>query len=271
MSPALLSAKLSMAILAALGAALITLVARLKRTDWTSEIVYGVAAFGLIIYFGEAVIDASLIDHTLVMWLYVLAGACLAGAVLLKRVTLPLWSTLTPMLAMAYLFAPATYWRSPLTLLLFIWCVFATIGFARGEEGPLVIDEAFPGRLPLRRPPRIRGAREMALASITSALALILGANLFWPAPPVETPATQEDSTETEAQEAPAESSQSKEAPAEEPVSYTARAGDSFKSIAKRLYRDASKAREIAHANPELKPNAKLRAGQKIKLPAPAK
>jgi len=54
---------------------------------------------------------------------------------------------------------------------------------------------------------------------------------------------------------------------AKEPETYTARAGDTFKSIAKRLYGSTSKWREIAKANPGVK-RKKLRAGEVVYLPS---
>ncbi len=272
MNPDLLSAKLSMAVLAALIAAWITIIAVMKKREFTSDALYALAALGLIAFYGEAALGARLTDHAVAMWAYLAMAVLVAGAFLLKRITFPLASTLTLMPAMAYLFSPTEFWRSPLTLLLFVWCVFAAFGFARGEEAAPMIDEAFPGRLPLRQPPRIRGAREIALAIVTSALALIFGVALFWPAPPpVETPTAQEESVTSETAEAPTESQETKEAPVEEPASYTARAGDTFKSIAKQLYGDAKRARDIARVNPTIKPAVKLKAGQKIMLPTPAK
>jgi LysM repeat protein len=56
-------------------------------------------------------------------------------------------------------------------------------------------------------------------------------------------------------------------AAAKDPGVYTARAGDTFKSIARRLYGTSSKWRALAEANPNLKAK-KFRAGQLIKLPA---
>ncbi|MFO1102265.1 MAG: hypothetical protein U1E20_05095 [Methylocystis sp.] len=56
---------------------------------------------------------------------------------------------------------------------------------------------------------------------------------------------------------------------AKDPGVYTARAGDTFKSIAKRLFGTANKWRSLADANPELKAK-KFRAGQLVKLPAAA-
>jgi LysM repeat protein len=178
---------------------------------------------------------------------------------------------------MAYLFAPPTYWRSSLTLLLFIWSLFTAIDFARGREPDTIADPSFPARLPLRRPKRIRGAREVALAAVAGALALIFGFHLFWPdPPPVVAQPAQEETAAPETAEAPAENADPKElqvveTPVAEPATVTARAGDTFKSIAKRIYGDASRASDIARANPGVKPNARLRAGRKVNLPKPSK
>jgi nucleoid-associated protein YgaU len=54
---------------------------------------------------------------------------------------------------------------------------------------------------------------------------------------------------------------------ARDPGVYTARAGDTFKSIARRLYGETSKWRAIAERNPDLK-SKKLRAGQLVNLPS---
>jgi hypothetical protein len=272
MSPELLSAHLSMAMGAALVAALVGLFARLREKTLSPDASYGLAALGLIVFLCESAMGARLINHDLAMWAYLAAAALVTGVFMLNGLTSRLFFALAPLLATAYLFAPATAWRSPLTLPLFIWSLFSAIGFVRGEEPTPVVDARYPGRLPLRRPKRMRGVRELALAAIAAALALVFGADLFWPPPPpVEAPATQEEPVAPEAAEAPAESGANNEASAATPETYTARAGDSFKSIAKRLYGDASKARDIARANPDVKPSAKLRAGQNILLPIPTK
>ena len=57
----------------------------------------------------------------------------------------------------------------------------------------------------------------------------------------------------------------------EQTQSYTAKAGDTLRSIARKLYGKPEKWRALAEANPGVKPNAKLKAGQAIRLPpAPA-
>jgi LysM repeat protein len=195
----------------------------------------------------------------------------------LRRENFPIWPSLMLVLSIAYLFAPATIWRPSLTVLLFLWSLFTAIGFARGREPETVVDPLFPARLPLRRPKRIYGVREVVFAGVAGALALAFGVHLFTPPPPpVETPAAQEETSAPDSIEAPAESAEPKEPPvaeqpAAEPPTYTTRAGDTFKTIAKRVFGDASKEPDIARANPDVKPNAKMRAGRKIKLPAPAK
>ncbi|MBM3641534.1 MAG: LysM peptidoglycan-binding domain-containing protein, partial [Alphaproteobacteria bacterium] len=50
---------------------------------------------------------------------------------------------------------------------------------------------------------------------------------------------------------------------------YTVRRGDTLRAIAKRLYGDEKRWREIAAVNPSLNPK-KLRQGQNINLPASA-
>ena len=261
-----------MAVVVMLVAALATLVLTLKKRARPLDAIYAFAALGLIVFFGEAAMGAGSIDHTIVLRLYLAAAASIAGVFLIRRESFSYLFSLTPVLATAYVFAPANYWRSPLTLAFFIWCVSAAIGFVRGAESAPVVDARYPGRLPLRRPPRLRGAREIACAGVASAFAVVFGAALFWPAPPpAETPVAQEESASPETVAPPSESDEVKEAPAQEPASYTARAGDTFRAIAKRLYGDVSKAGDIARVNPDVKPKTKLRAGQKINLPAPAK
>lgn len=224
-----------------------------------------------------AATQAFPVNHTAVTWVYLTEASLLSGVPLLRRDSFPIWSTLMAVLAVAYLLAPATYWRPLLTLLLFLWSLFTAIGFARGREAETVVDPRFPARLPLRRPKRVYGLREIAFAVIAGALAFTFGSHLFMPAPPPEeAPAAQEETVAPDSAEAPADSADTKkqpdaEPPAAEPETHESRAGDTFKSIAKRVYGDASKAPDIARANPDVKPNAKLRAGRKIKLPAPAK
>ena len=277
MNPEILPAKLSIAILAALVAPLAMLVARGTKAELSSEPAWGFAALGLIVFCGEAATGAALSNHTAVTWAYLIAATFFSGAYFLRREYIPVWPSLMLMLAMAYLFAPPTYWRSSLTLLLFIWSLFTAIDFARGREPDTIADPRFPARLPLRRPKRIRGAREAALAAGAGALALIFGFHLFWPdPPPVVAQPAQEETAAPDTAEAPAESAEPKvpavaEPPASEPATLSARAGDTFKSIAKRVYGDASRASDIARANPDVKPNARLRAGRKINLPKPPK
>lgn len=273
MSPDILPAKLSIAIIVALVAALVILLAYGRRAKLSNETIWAFAALGLIVFCGEVATGAGLFNHTAVTWAYLIAATFFSGAYFLRREHIPVWPSLMLMLAIAYLFAPPAYWRSSLTLLLFLWSLFVAIDFARGREPDTIADPSFPARLPLRRPKRIRGAREVALAAVAGTLALIFGAHLFRPDPPpvVAQPAQEENAVTEQTSEAPADNPETGEAPVVEPETFTARAGDTFKSIAKRVYGDASRASDIARANPDVKPNARLRAGRKINLPKPAK
>ena len=63
-------------------------------------------------------------------------------------------------------------------------------------------------------------------------------------------------------------------APAPAPAradSYIAVAGDTFRSVAMKLYHNKRRWRDIANANPDLDPNRPLRVGQPLKLPEPAR
>ncbi len=51
--------------------------------------------------------------------------------------------------------------------------------------------------------------------------------------------------------------------------SYIAVAGDTFRSVAMKLYHNKRRWRDIANANPDLDPNRPLRVGQPLKLPEP--
>jgi nucleoid-associated protein YgaU len=55
--------------------------------------------------------------------------------------------------------------------------------------------------------------------------------------------------------------------PAQQAVSYTVIAGDTFRSIARKIYHDASRWRDISAANPLLDPR-QLRPGEEINLPS---
>ncbi|MGD9658432.1 MAG: phosphate ABC transporter substrate-binding protein PstS [Methylocystis sp.] len=85
--------------------------------------------------------------------------------------------------------------------------------------------------------------------------------------------ATTKDLRETTRKPETAEASPAESAP-QAPSStrsetYTVARGDTFKSIAVKLYRDSARWRDIVAANPKLNPRRRLRAGQILKLPEP--
>jgi phosphate transport system substrate-binding protein len=93
-------------------------------------------------------------------------------------------------------------------------------------------------------------------------------------APSAATKEPEESTAAPEAAEPPrAETPRAEPAPlARSPMreeTYTVAAGDTFKSIAVKLYRDSARWRDIVAANPSLNPKRRLRAGQILKLPDP--
>ena len=161
-------------------------------------------------------------------------------------------------------------------------------------------------RPPLFPPPRRRGVAEasLAVAAISIAYLLFVGpraanvgpdsataqqneAQIEEAAATAETPASEEapaapaapdeaassGSATREQQEAAPQVATREPSPppafaaAKDPGVYAARAGDTFKSIATRLYGTADKWRALADANPDVKAK-KFRAGQLIKLPS---
>lgn len=177
----------------------------------------------------------------------------------------------------------------------------------RADEPATAGDDDDRKRPPLFPPPRRRGVAEasLAVAALAIAYLLMVGPRPSTVGPDSATARQNEPQTE-EVAAAEGETAASEEAPTElaavddsanagsaaseqpdatpqavtsepsappapaaakDPGVYTARAGDTFKSIAKRLYGAANKWRALADANPELKAK-KFRAGQLIKLPS---
>lgn len=162
-------------------------------------------------------------------------------------------------------------------------------------------------RPPLFPPPRRRGLAEVSLATAAVAIAFLLVAgpqaahvdaesesaqqeepqveqtasseapSAAEPAPEANAPALDEapktgsaasepqDAAPQVAARAPVEAAPTA---ARDPGVYAARAGDTLKSIARRLYGATGKWRVLADLNPELK-SKKLREGQLVKLPSP--
>lgn len=174
------------------------------------------------------------------------------------------------------------------------------------EKGALAAADA-AARPPLFPPKRRRGPAEISLAAVALAIAylLFIGPHPVVEAPEAATaegttgaegeqsvaseePAAPEGQETASAETQPSEPESEKalgaapepsptvaarESEAAPPAAkadevYAARAGDTFKSIAKRVYGTANKWRALADANPEVKAK-KFRAGQLIKLPSP--
>lgn len=288
MNPDLLSASLSLAFMGIVGAALLGLAA--ARRHPVLRLADAVAAAGLLYLFGTSAFGWSFLPREAAFALYAALFSGAAAIALTRRargavVGFPAPAILIQQGAMAYIFAPFGFWRPLLSLLLTGYFLFETISWLRGSEAPVADAGPKNFRPPLFPPKRLRGAREFALAGLGSAFVYVfaMGAGMAPIAPPPE-PAREEPAAPVS--EAPAETTVGEEAPtaatAEEtkepaaaPIApaaaqtYTAAAGETLKSIAKKLYGKPDDWRALAGANPGLKPSAKLKAGQVVKLPKP--
>ncbi|MFO1124857.1 MAG: LysM domain-containing protein [Methylocystis sp.] len=239
--------------------------------------------------------------------LFVIVGAIAARRrATLGAIGLPWLSALIQLGVVAYMFAPEPFRKPPVTAALFLYFLCEAAVWLRGREQepttPASDDDR--KRPPLFPPPRRRGVAEgsVAIAAIAIAYLLAVGPHPVDVGPGAASAQQQEPQIEPAAAEgeaAPAEEQAANDAreeartgesaanePAEagklaagesaapppsaaakDPGVYAARAGDSFRSIAKRLYGSANKWRALADANPELKAK-KFRAGQLIKLPS---
>lgn len=283
--------------IAVVGAALLYHLYGLTRPNRMLHAAYAAAAAGLILILGIRTFGWSWMPPSILMWVF-LALFCAVAIVAAQRRTrfgaigAPWLSALIQLGAVAYMFAPALYWKPPLAFLLLLYFAFEVVGWLRGQEETEVID-ADSRRPPLFPPKRRRGMVEIALAATGAAMVYLLFVGPRAPEAVPEASQTAESesvpadsSSEAASKESetalvespPAESSQTAAAPeapaSEKPeaaaaatnVTYTVIAGDTFKTIAKRVLGDKQKWRAIASLNPSVKGN-KLRAGQVLKLP----
>ncbi|MGJ0534208.1 LysM peptidoglycan-binding domain-containing protein [Methylocystis sp.] len=318
MNSNLTSAYAAVILMAALAAALPFHLSRILGPQRLLHAAYAAAALGLFYLLGATAFGWTFDRQGALLWAY-LALFFLAAVVAARRrmtlgaIGLPWLSALIQLGVIAYMFAPDSFRKPPVTAALFLYFIFEALVWLRGREAQEpaeslgASDRALP---PLFPPLRRRGFAEASLAAAAIAIAFLLvaGPQAAHIDPEADSASQQEAQTEETAasSDAPigeepvseANPSATKEEPktgsresepaetapqvagnapveppptaAKDPGIYTARAGDTFKSIAKRLYGATSKWRAIAELNPDLK-SKKLRAGQLVNLPpAPA-
>jgi phage tail protein X len=274
MSPDLLSAPVSMLFAAIAGAALVALlaIARARRHP-ALYLTDAAAAAGLLDLFSASAFGLTLAPRELLFALYAAVFSGVSALTLSRMardaaIGFPVRTILIRQGAMAYIFAPVGFWRPLLSLLLMGYFLFEAMGWLRGSEAPIPQTGEKDFRPPLFPPRRIRGPREFALAGLSAAFVYVfaMGVNRLPDAPPPEPPRQEEAAVSEEpATAAPVEVARAPEAG----QTYTAVAGETLKSIAKKLYGDPAKWRALAAANPGLRAKAKLKAGQTVNLPEP--
>jgi LysM repeat protein len=304
MNPDLLSAYASMAFIGVLALALLAHLSQIAGPNRLLHLVYAATAAGLIYLFGSAAFGWKFVPREIWLGIYAFLFVVVAAIAAIRHARNGdagfVWGPLLfQQLAMAYVWAPMHYWKPPLSALLLLYFLLELWGWVKGREEIVDAAKEDSHRPPLFPPKRTRGLSEFALAGVAAALVYVFAAGTGTvPVPPTPTEETASaegtpDHPETEAAaqtatteprdaataeaavkepEAPAKAAEpsAKPAPAAE-SSYTALAGDTLKSIAKKVYGKADKWRAIAAANPDIKPGGKLRKGQVVKLPEPPK
>lgn len=273
MNPDLLPANFSLIFMAAAGAALLANIIALS-TGHLLRAIDAAAAAGLVYLLGAGAFGWSFLPREALFALYAAIFAVLAATAILRKARAddagePLGPALIQQAAMAYLFIAPDHWKPQLSALLAIYFLINAIGWLRGSEPAEETKRADP-RPPLFPPKRVRGVREFAGVALAAAFVFVFAMGTRPPvAPPPapvaeETPAAPEETTASEEAEAPAPAK-------EETPAYVAKAGETLKSIARKLYGKPDRWRVLAELNPGLRPTAKLKAGQAIKLPPPQK
>ncbi|KAF2990942.1 LysM peptidoglycan-binding domain-containing protein [Methylocystis sp. MJC1] len=307
MNPDLLSANVSLAFMAIVAAALLAHLTQLATRRRLLHGVYAATAAGLLYLFGTKALGWNFIPREALLAVFAALFVAVAGVALLRRgkgEEIPWIGLLIEQAAMTYIFAPGSYWKPPLAALLLLYFLLEVFSWLKGREETAATAGGGPkdSRPPLFPPKRVRGARELALAGAAAALAYVFamgtGKAPVAPAPEeqaaveqpaiepsessetaappertAEAPATSEESKPGEMAQAPEATTPPDAAPAETPAApeptYTAKAGETLKTIAKKLYGKTDKLHALTDANPGIKPSAKLKAGQVIKLPEP--
>ncbi|CCJ06010.1 LysM peptidoglycan-binding domain-containing protein [Methylocystis sp. SC2] len=308
------SAYAAVILMAALAAALPFHLSRILGPQRLLHAAYAAAALGLFYLLGATAFGWTFDWQGALLWVYLALFLLVAGVAARRRmmfgaIGLPWLSALIQLGVVAYMFAPDSFRKPPMTAALFLYFILEALVWLRGREAQEPVetrgasDRALP---PLFPPVRRRGFAEASLAAAALAIAFLLVAgpqaahiasesdSAQQQEPQTDETAARDVTTNSEQAASEAAPSATDEAPttenresaaaepaqpsghtpvqspptaAKDPGIYTARAGDTFKSIAKRLYGATSKWRAIAELNPDLK-SKRLRAGQLVNLPA---
>lgn len=315
MNSNLTSAYAAVILMAALAAALPFHLSRIMGPQRLVHAAYAAAALGLTYLLGATAFGWAFRGQGALLWVYLALFAAAGAIAARRRLTLGAigvtWlSALIQLGVVAYMFAPESFRKPPVTAALFLYFVFEALVWLRGREAQEAVPSEREGRErpPLFPPQRRRGLAEVSLATAAVAIAFLLVAGpqaahvdaasesaqqeeqQVEQTAGNETPSAEESAAEanTPAPEEAAKTGSAVSEPqdaspqvaarapveaaptaARDPGVYAARAGDTLKSIARRLYGATGKWRVLADLNPELK-SKKLREGQLVKLPSPS-
>ncbi len=167
------SAYVAVVLMAALAAALLFHLSRILGPQRLLHAAYAAAALGLFYLLGATAFGWTFDRQGALLWVYLAffllaAGIAARRRMMLGAIGLPWLSALIQLGVVAYMFAPDSFRKPPVTAALFLYFIFEALVWLRGREA----QEPAPSvgandreRPPLFMPKRRRGLAEASLAA----------------------------------------------------------------------------------------------------------
>ena len=182
MNSNLTSAYAAVILMAALAAALPFHLSRILGPQRLLHAAYAVAALGLFCLLGATAFGWTFDRQGALLWVYLALFLLAAGIAARRRmmfgaIGLPWLSALIQLGVVAYMFAPDSFRKPPVTAALFLYFLFEALVWLRGREAQEPAESlgaSDRARPPLFPPRRHRGFAEASLAAAAIAIAFLL-------------------------------------------------------------------------------------------------
>ena len=182
MNSNLSSAYVAVILMAALAAALPFHLSRILGPQRLLHAAYAAAALGLFYLLGATAFGWTFDRQGALLWVYLALFLLAAGIAARRRMTLgaiglPWLSALIQLGVVAYMFAPDSFRKPPVTAALFLYFIFEALVWLRGREAQepaASVGANDRERPPLFPPLRRRGFAEASLAAAAIAIAFLL-------------------------------------------------------------------------------------------------
>jgi hypothetical protein len=177
MNPDLLSADVSLGLMAPVAAALVAHLSQIAGPHRLRHALYAATAAGLFYLFGGRALGWSFLPREALalafgaLFVFVATNAWRADE---EEPEIAWGGLLVETGAMAYLFAPLSWWKPPVSALLLLYFLIELFTLLKGRE-EYAAGAGQDHRPPLFPPKRTRGLRELASAAAAAALVYEIG------------------------------------------------------------------------------------------------